>query len=258
MGAGYVYEGDDGAVILQRFIVIQILPVLEEFFSYRTMRYTLVSSFLLGVVSAASLPRATSPTRTMIPKNCFDSQANFDTDWNYLYPWGSDHNGGARMDKAHVQLSGGVLTLTARPASGQSPASSGGKSIPIHYLSGTVHAKESFSVAPTGGYDFIADFRATTTKGTWPAFWLTAVKGWPPEIDLAEWKGSGKISFNTFNTSSIVAAKDVTYPSPGNFHTIKSELRDLNGKDVQIKFYMDGNLVTTQVGKGFVGQAMYL
>lgn len=75
---------------------------------------------------------------------------------------------------------------------------------------------------------------------------------------MAEWKGSGKISFNTFNTSSVVAAKDVTYSSPGNFHAIKTELRDLNGKDVEAKFYLDGVLVTTQVGKGFVGQAMYL
>lgn len=162
------------------------------------------------------------------------------------------------MDKDHVKISGGVLKLTASPATGQKPASSGGKSIAVHYLSGTVYAKSHFNVSRTGGYDFMGDFRATTTKGTWPAFWLTAVKGWPPEIDMAEWKGSGKISFNTFNTSSKVAAKDVNYPKPGEFHSIKTELRDLNGKDVQVKFYMDGELVTTQVGKDFLGVPMYL
>jgi galactan endo-beta-1,3-galactanase len=217
----------------------------------------LLSSFFLGAASGALIGRETE-TRTMIPKTCFDSVANFEVDFDYLYPWGSDHNGAARMDKDHIKIADGVLTLTASPVTGQKPASSGGKSIAIHYLSGTVYAKEQFNVSKGGGYDFTGDFRATTTKGTWPAFWLTAVKGWPPEIDMAEWKGSGKISFNTFNTSSIVESKNVNYPSPGDFHTIKAELRDLNGKDVQVKFYMDGDLVTTQVGKDFFGVPMWL
>ncbi|KAJ0386378.1 hypothetical protein COL922a_004426 [Colletotrichum nupharicola] len=176
--------------------------------------------------------------RTIIPKTSFDSQSNFDADWNYLYPWGSDHNGGARMTKGNVKFSGGTLTLTANKR--RDPR------------------QRALNVSKGGGYDFSAELKATTTKGTWPAFWLTAVQGWPPEIDMAEWKGSGKISFNTFNTSSIVTAKDVNYPSPGNFHSIKVETRDLNDKDVQAKFYMDGNLITTQVGAGYFGKPMYL
>ncbi|KAF2842103.1 glycoside hydrolase family 16 protein [Patellaria atrata CBS 101060] len=195
----------------------------------------------------------------MIPRDVFSSQSKFDADFNYLYPWGTDHNGASRMDKAHVSIeySSNTLTLAADRVSGQPPATHGGKQIPINYLAGTVHAKEHFSVAPTGGYDFEAEFLAPVTRGTWPAFWLTAVDGWPPEIDLAEWKGSGKISFNTFNTSSQVSAKDVNYPSPGNWHKILCELRDLNRADVGIKFYMDGQLVTSQVGKGFVGKRMW-
>ena len=221
------------------------------------MYYILFSSFIIGAASSVLVLKDVA-THTMIPKTCFDSVANFELDWDYLYPWGSDHNGAARMTKDKINISNGLLTLTASPVTGQKPASSGGKSIAIKYLSGTVAAKEHFNVSRSGGYDFTGDFKATTTKGTWPAFWLTAVKGWPPEIDLAEWKGSGKVSFNTFNTSSIVASKDVNYPSPGSFHSMKTEVRDLNGKDLQIKFYMDGSLVTTQVGKGFLGQPMYL
>src|SRR4051812_38957547 len=38
----------------------------------------------------------------MIPSTSFDSQADFDTDWNYNYPWGTDHNGAARMAKGQV------------------------------------------------------------------------------------------------------------------------------------------------------------
>ncbi|OLN86961.1 Galactan endo-beta-1,3-galactanase [Colletotrichum chlorophyti] len=213
--------------------------------------------FLGGVLLVADvLPVAA--LRTIIPTTSFNSQADFDTDWDYLYPWGTDHNGGARMTKNNVKFNNGVLTITADKVSGQPQATHGGKKININYLSGAIHAKEHFTVSPGGGYDITAELKATTTKGTWPAFWLTAVQGWPPEIDMAEWKGSGKISFNTFNTSSVVAAKDVDYPSPGNFHKIKCEMRDLNGKDVQVNFYMDGRLVTTQVGAGYVEKGMYL
>jgi hypothetical protein len=30
---------------------------------------------------------------TIIPSNSFSSVSTFQTYWNYLYPWGSDHNG---------------------------------------------------------------------------------------------------------------------------------------------------------------------
>ena len=202
-------------------------------------------------------PRAAS---TLIPKSALDTQSTLLQYFTYNYPWGgTDHNGGARMSPTHVSISSpGVLTLTAQPVTGQKPATHAGKQIPIHYLSGAVGAKQHFSVPKSGGLVFSGSFQATTTKGTWPAFWLTAVNGWPPEIDMAEWKGSGKISFNTFNTSSQVAAKDVNYPNPGDWHDIRTELRDVNGKDVQIKFFMDGGLVVTQVGKGFTGVPMYL
>jgi galactan endo-beta-1,3-galactanase len=216
---------------------------------------------LLSFSSAAVLAgfwSGAQGVRTIIPTTSFDSQADFDADWNYLYPWGSDHNGAARMDKAHVKFGDGMVTLTAERVTGQPQASHGGKKIDIKYLSGAIHAKEHFNVSKGGGYDFTGEFKATTTKGTWPAYWTSSTTQWPPEIDLAEWKGSGKISFNTFNTSSQVTTKDVNYPTPNNFHKIKCEVRDVNGKDVSIKFFMDGNLVTTQVGKGFFGKPMYL
>jgi len=217
----------------------------------------LSSVAVVQLLALASVP-TTFGAKTVIPKTSFDSQKEFDAVWAYNYPWGTDHNGAARMDKSQVKLADGTMTITAKRVSGQKPARHGGKDITIKYLAGAINAKEHFTVTKGGGFDFNGEFKATTTRGTWPAFWLTAVDGWPPEVDMAEWKGSGKISFNTFNTSSQVAAKDVTYPSPGEFHKIKCELRDENGKDVQVKFYMDGSLVTTQVGRGFTGKALYL
>lgn len=216
---------------------------------------------LAALLLASALPGPgflASAKHVMIPATSFDSQSSFDADWNYDYPWGTDHNGAARMAKGQVSLSGGTLTITAKKVSGEKAASHGGKQIPIKYLAGAIHAKEHFNVSRGGGYYFSGEFKATTARGTWPAFWLTGVKGWPPEIDMAEWKGSGKVSFNTFNTSSQVRARDVNYPNPGSFHKFLCEVRDKNGKDVSVKFYMDDQLIETQYGKGFVGQPMYL
>lgn len=221
------------------------------------MRYT-SSPLAALLLSSLSLPHAVTAKQVAVPLTSLDSPSNFDAEWGYNYPWGTDHNGAARMAKSQVTISGGTLTITAKRVNGEKPASHGGKQIAIKYLSGAIYAKEHFNVTRGGGFDFLGEFRATTTRGTWPAFWLTGVKGWPPEIDMAEWKGSGKISFNTFNTSSQVRARDVNYPSPGEFHKIRCEVRDQNGRDVAVKFFMDENLIEMQYGHGFVGQPMYL
>ncbi|CAK7202147.1 hypothetical protein SEUCBS139899_004867 [Sporothrix eucalyptigena] len=199
-------------------------------------------------------------TTTIIPSDAFGSQSAFDAAWDYNYPWGTDHNGAARMDKAQtkVDFKENTVTVTAKKVSGQKPASHGGKEIAIHYLAGAIHARQHITVDRATTVELTGEFKAPVARGTWPAFWLTAVDGWPPEVDMAEWKGSGKISFNTFNTSSQVAAKDVAYPEPDAFHSIKCVLKDENGKDVSVRFYMDGKLVTTQVGRGFTGKAQYL
>ncbi|OCL01574.1 glycoside hydrolase family 16 protein [Glonium stellatum] len=214
-------------------------------------RSSLLAFLLARIISSQA-------AQTLIPTTCFSSESALESYFNYLYPWGSDHNGGARMDKAHIAISSDTLTLTAQSVTGQPSTKQGGKTIQINYLSGTVNAKTHFTVTAGGALNFSAQFQAPTAKGTWPAFWLTAVQGWPPEVDMAEWKGDGKISFNTFNTSSQVEAKDVTYSDPGKWHDVRAELRDENGKDVAVKFYLDGKEEANQVGKAFVGTAMYL
>ncbi|KAL5615544.1 hypothetical protein BROUX41_005588 [Berkeleyomyces rouxiae] len=204
--------------------------------------------------------RTTPDPNMLIPSTALTTESLLEQYFNWFYPWGTDHNGSARMARSQITLSEETetLTLNASRVDGQGPASSGGKEIAIRYLSGAVHAKQHFTVNPGGGITYSGEFKAPVAKGTWPAFWLTASSGWPPEIDMAEWKGSGKISFNTFNTSSEVQALDVDYPNPGEWHKIRCETIDANGKDVQVKFFMDEKLITTQVGKGFVGKAMRL
>ena len=189
-----------------------------------------------------------------VPTTSFDSQTDFNTYWNYNYPWGNTHNGAARMDSAHVAIGSGQLTLTADYVTGQAATSSG---IAINYLSGTIYAKEYYTVAVGGGYSFTGQFEAPTVKGTWPAFWLTGANSWPPEIDLAEWKGDGDISFNTLGMDDVWITKNVAYSS-SSFQTLTMDVLDYNGVDVQTKFYMNGVLQSTQIGKGMVGQPFWL
>lgn len=196
-------------------------------------------------------PRVLAAT-TLIPTTAFSNKQSLEQYFSYGYPWGMTHNGASKMVPANSVADAGTLTLTAKYTG---PQSGNAK---LKYNAGAVYAKQSFAMSKGGSLDFQATFVAPVAKGTWPAFWLTATKGWPPEIDIAEWKGSGKISFNTFNTSSQVTARDVAYPNPTAQHTIRGELRDLNGKDVGFTFYMDGKKVTSQVGKGYVGQSMWL
>ncbi|KAK6070969.1 glycoside hydrolase family 16 [Seiridium cupressi] len=219
----------------------------------------LVSSLLAFATASPTTPirerelkkRAT----TLIPDTSFSSQSTFESYFNYNYPWGDTHNGAALMLESQVSIiHDAYLQLQSNYTGPQSDNSD------LEYNSGTVYAKQTFTVEADGGLDFQANFVAPVAEGTWPAFWLTAVEGWPPEIDLAEWKGTGKISFNTFNTSSEVAATDVTYTTPTTaWHTILVELRaEDDGSTVKASFYMNGDLITTQYGADMVGSAFYL
>jgi len=67
---------------------------------------------------------------TLIPKTVFDNAGSLTQYFSYNYPWGTDHNGGARMDPAQAVISTqGTLTLTARPVTGQPPATHAGKQV---------------------------------------------------------------------------------------------------------------------------------
>jgi hypothetical protein len=56
----------------------------------------------------------------------------------------------------------------------------------------------------------------------------------------------------------VLSWKDVAYSNPSQFHDIKCELRDVNGKDTQVKYWMDGVLQATHVGKDYIGKPFYL
>ncbi|PKY00067.1 putative glycoside hydrolase [Aspergillus campestris IBT 28561] len=198
--------------------------------------------------------------KTLIDASCFDSNEALEEYFDYLYPWGEDHNGSARMvgnstEHEYVSVESGTLTLVAKPASGQPPTKGGDE---IHYLSGAVHSKDTFTVEAGSGFDISVELQATVDKGTWPAFWLNGAESWPPEIDLAEWKGTGDISFNTFNSSSEVEEHNTEYASPDDFHTVKTEIRDVDGTNISVQFYLDDTLMATQHGGEYVGKPLHL
>jgi hypothetical protein len=55
-----------------------------------------------------------------------------------------------------------------------------------------------------------------------------------------------------------VQAHDIEYPSPDNFHTVKAEIRDEDGSNISVKFFLDGTEVTTQYGAEYVGKPLNL
>lgn len=53
-------------------------------------------------------------------------------------------------------------------------------------------------------------------------------------------------------------ALDIDYPSSDEFHSIKAEIRDEDGSNISVKFYLDGTLVTTQFGGDYIGKPLHL
>lgn len=188
---------------------------------------------------------------TLIPDTCFSSQDTLEEYFEYNYPWGDTHNGAALMNASQATIIHNAYLQLESLYTGDADYA---------YTSGTVYAKQHFTVEADGGLDFQANFVAPVAQGCWPAFWLDGVNNWPPEIDLAEWKGTGKISFNTFNTSSEVAAQDYDYSTPTTaWHTILVELRaEDDGTTLKASFYINDELYTTQYGDNMVGEPFYM
>src|ERR1044072_713380 len=183
---------------------------------------------------------------TVLDGSSFNSYSAFEAAWNYLYPWGSDHNGSARMygsstDHNHITLASGVLTLKATRITWDEGTSGSSPHLPIRYPSGAVHAKNQIVVTDQfPDYEVKGEFQAPSAAGTWPAFWLTGVNSWPPESDIPAFKGTSNNWFTTFRSSSDVSSTIVGVSGPGNWHTYRAWITKVNATDVDIHYYLDG------------------
>ncbi|MDP9615297.1 hypothetical protein JOF35_007635 [Streptomyces demainii] len=213
---------------------------------------------------ASAAPAASAAAWEDVINGSFGSYGAFASEWNYLYPWGSDHNGSARMygsasDHNHITLASGVLTLKATRITWDEGTSSSSPHLPIRYHSGAVHAKNQIVVTDQfPDYEVKGEFQAPSAPGTWPAFWLTGVSSWPPESDILEFKGNSNNWFNTFRTSSDVSSTVVGVSAPGNWHTYRAWITKVNGSDVDIHYYLDGTWKAVHRGAGFVGTPLWL
>lgn len=185
---------------------------------------------------------------TVLTGSSFNSRAAFEAEWNYYYPWGRDHNGTARMYgyPSHVNMSGGVLTLTASRISWNEGNSSADPYLPIRYHSGAVHANHQVLVNDQfPNYEIRGEFQAPSSRGTWPAFWLTGANSWPPESDIMEFKGNNQ---NWQNTATGPDWQNVswqntitTVSNPGSWHEYRIWMTKVNATEVDIHYYIDGN-----------------
>lgn len=61
-----------------------------------------------------------------------------------------------------------------------------------------------------------------------------------------------------FQTSSEVMNHNTDYPSPSDFHKVKTQIRAENDADIMVKYFLDDVEVTTQYGADYVGKPLYL
>lgn len=195
----------------------------------------------------------------------FNSKEKFEAKWNMFYPWGSDHNGSARMFAENVSLlNGGILQIKSEWTNwaweGYSTAE---PKLRITFHSGAIHAKDQIKVTAELPYwEISGDFKAPITPSSWPAFWITGAWSWPPEVDILEFKGTSSTLQNTVTgpawnqtvwTSVLTSIPDAAT----TWHNYKLTMEKVSSTDVVVKMYIDGSLKTTAT-KDFVGKPFWL
>ncbi|RBQ10362.1 glycoside hydrolase [Pedobacter miscanthi] len=201
---------------------------------------------------------------TLIDGTSFANYTNFQAKWNYNYPWGTDHNGTARMvgsstNHNQIYLSSNILTIKATRLS-SSPGNStanGFTNVPIWYYSGTCHAKQQVLINDQfPSYTISGDFAVPTARGTWPAFWITGVNSWPPESDIMEFKGDSRNWQNTYDGAWENTLTTVS--NAGSYHNYKCWYNKINATDVECHYYIDNVWKAKHTMSNAVNKPMWL
>jgi hypothetical protein len=160
---------------------------------------------------------------------------------NGTLPWGAHTDNGSEYytvtnsyGQPCVTISNNVLTLNSYYI-----VQNG-----CNYQSGVVWAGAQ---VPSGGYNFVtldADIYTpyAGTTGCWPAFWLDSAWTWPPEIDIAEFKGNqggGNVWQNVDNTGGTWVCV-ISTVTPSLWHHYALALAPANGGNRFYQLYCDG------------------
>ncbi|WNH12615.1 family 16 glycosylhydrolase [Thalassobellus suaedae] len=195
----------------------------------------------------------------------FDTQENFEAHWNMFYPWGTDHNGSARMHKENIILEeNGILKIKAEYTNQVSEGkSSSDPHLPITFHSGAVHFNKQIRVTKDlSCWTISGDFKAPTVNGSWPAFWITGASNWPPEIDILEFKGTTKTLQNTvtgrdWNHTEWTTVRTDIPDAATQWHNYKLHLIRLDDVNLLVKMYIDGQLKSNEI-KDFTNKPFWL
>ena len=210
--------------------------------------------------------------QTVMDGTSFNTYSSLENEWNYLYPWGSDHNGSARMfasttDHSQVYIeTPGVLTIKATKVAETEGNSTSDPYLLIKYHAGAVYGKTQVVINDLyDAWELSGDFQAPIAKGTWPAFWITGANSWPPESDILEFKGSNVLWQNTADgpdwtnvgwetTKTTIADANVAWH---NYKVVMTRIKDRRGlwtSNVKCEYYIDGVLKGTHTGSNFFNQ----
>ncbi|TRX59241.1 family 16 glycosylhydrolase [Fulvivirga sp. M361] len=217
-----------------------------------------------GDESTATPSTAASGSWETVIWDGFDGSgySGFHNTWNYLYPWGSDHNGSARMygsptDHNHIYKSGsGYLVLKASRINWNEGNSSHDPWLPIRYHSGAIHAKNKVRVTDQFP-EWSAQVRVATNTGPgiWPAFWLTHDGPWDAESDIMEFVGSNYCRQNTYDLAW--EGQETWIATPTAYHTYKMWMRK-DGNDVDLHYYIDGVWKAQHRGTNFANKDLWV
>ncbi|RXG27177.1 glycoside hydrolase family 16 protein [Leeuwenhoekiella marinoflava] len=201
----------------------------------------------------------------IVDSESFTSQDKFDETWNMLYPWGSDHNGSARMFSDNVSLKeGGVLEIIAKWTNWEWEGySTADPHLRITFHSGAIHAKDKIRVTEELPYwEISGEFMAPTVPSSWPAFWISGSDSWPPEVDILEFKGTTSNLQNTVTGPSwdktiwTTVLTDVP-DAATSWHSYKLILRRIDEIDTAVNMYIDGELRSSEI-KDYTNKPFWL
>ena len=214
----------------------------------------LLVSYLL--VGRPGLAHAT--WETLVDGASFESVNAFTNEWSYDYPWGTDHNGSARMNATNIVVSGGMVTVTSSLTNTYEGKSSVSPFLTIRYNSGTFYLKQQITIsAQYPVWDISGQFEVPTQTGTWPAFWMTGANSWPPESDFMEFKGGSTCGQNTYNGSWQTSYTNISSANTA-WHTYRLVAILENSTNVDFHYFVDGNMMSEQTANTFVGSPCWL